>query len=263
MAGSTANPAPAWSNEYDANLTKEIINRQHILHVSFLAKDSEYPTVCYLVGKIFKCNDDPEALYVHGHVQEPVLGRLKGIEKGDPDICVSVAASTVNSHYLGFSGFATGFSFANTVLNGTASLVGVSEDTKSEREEIMKRIVNSQIPDRWDHLRPIGTDVQYVSIIKITPNAQKSHTHSVPRVLGLEVQNDVEDKELCAEHWEGAIPFWEKLGQPISGKNNLPEGKARVAPQYIYDFIEEQNAKNEYFARQIASADYPYDYPRH
>ncbi|TGO09400.1 hypothetical protein BTUL_0167g00200 [Botrytis tulipae] len=64
MAGSTANPATAWSN-------------------------SAYPTVSYLVGKIFTCNDKPEALYVHGHLQEPVLGRLKGIEKGDPDIPVS------------------------------------------------------------------------------------------------------------------------------------------------------------------------------
>ncbi|KAF5877981.1 putative flavin-nucleotide-binding protein [Botrytis fragariae] len=189
--------------------------------------------------------------------------RLKGIEKGDPDIPVSVAASMVNSHYLGFSGFATGFSFANTVLNGTASLMSISKDNKAEREDIMKYIVISQIPDRWNHLRPIGSDVDYVSIIKITPNTQKSHTHSVPKVLGLEVQNDVEDKELCKQHWEGAISFWEKLGQPISGKNNLPEGKERVAPRYIYDFIKEQNAKSEYFARQMAGADYPFDYPRH
>ncbi|TGO36596.1 hypothetical protein BHYA_0120g00210 [Botrytis hyacinthi] len=149
-------------------------------------KDSEYPIVCYFVD------------------------RFKGIEKGDPDIPVSVAASMVNSHYLGFD-----------------------------------------------------TDVDYISIIKITPNAQKSHTHSVPKVLGLQVQNDVENKDLCMEYWEGAIPFWEKLGQPVSGKNNLPKGKARIASQYIYDFIEAQNAKNEYFARQIAGADYPFDYPRH
>ncbi|KAF7959138.1 hypothetical protein EAE96_002654 [Botrytis aclada] len=254
MAGSTANPAPAWSR---------IINSQHILHVSFLTKDTEYPTVCYLVGKIFTCNDKPEALYVHGYVQEPVLGRLKGIKKGDPDIPVSVAASMVNSHYLGFSGFATGFSFANTVLNGTASLMGVSEDTKVEREEIMKHIINSQVPNRWSHLRPIGSDVDYVSFIKITPNAQKSHTHAVPKVLGLEVQNDVEDKELCAQHWEGAIPFWRNSDSPFREKNNVPEGRKRVAPQYIYDFIEEQNAKSEYFARQIAGVEYPFDYPRH
>lgn len=132
-----------FSDEYDANFTKEIINSQHILHISFLTKDSEYPTVCYLVGKIFKCKDKPEALYVHGHVQETVLGRLKGIEKGDPDIPVSVAASIANSHHLGFSGFATGFSFANIVLNGTASLMGVSKDNKVEREDIMKHMVNS------------------------------------------------------------------------------------------------------------------------
>ncbi|KAI9650452.1 hypothetical protein NHQ30_000467 [Ciborinia camelliae] len=264
MTGASSNPAPAWSNKYDAALTKEIINSQHILHVSFLTKDSEYPTVCYLVGKILKYKDNSDdALYVHGHVQEPVLGRLMGREEGDPDLSVSVAASTIHSHYLGFSGFATGFSFANTVLNGTASLMNVSAQDHDERKWVMTQIVNSQIPDRWRHLRPIGSDVDFVSMIKITPDAQKSHTHSVPKVLGLEVQNDVEDKELCEEHWEGAIPVWEKLGQPISGKNNLPEGKARIAPKYITDFIEAQNARNEYFARQVASADYPYDYPRH
>ncbi|KAF7856054.1 hypothetical protein EAF04_010010 [Stromatinia cepivora] len=263
MALSTSNPAPAWTNEYDADLTKQIINDQNILHVSFLTKDSEYPPVCYLVGKILKYKNNPEALYVHGHVQEPVLGRLKGVANGDSDIPVSIAASTIHSHYLGFSGFATGFTFANTVLNGTASLMKVSDDNHAEREWIMKHIINSQIPDRWNHLRPIGKDIDYVSIIKITPNAQKSHTHSVPAVLGLEVQNDVEDKRLCEEHWEGAIPVWEKLGQPISGKNNLPEGRERAAPKYITDFIESENANNEYFARQIASSDFPYNYPRH
>lgn len=250
-------------DEYDADLTKDIINSQHILHVSFHTKDSEYPPVCYLVGKIFKYKNNPEFLYVHGHVQEPVLGRLKGVGKGDPDISVSIAASKTDSHYLGFSGFATGFSFANAVINGTASLMDVSADDRLEREHVMKHIVNSQVPDRWDHLRPIGKDVDYVSIIKITINTQKSHTHSVPKVLGLEVQNDVDDKTLCKEHWEGAIPFWEQMGDPISGKNNLPEGRDRVAPKYIYDFIKAENAKNQYFARQIAGADYPYDYPIH
>ncbi|KAF7906763.1 hypothetical protein EAF00_001041 [Botryotinia globosa] len=62
---------------------------QHILHASFLTKDSAYPTVSYLVGKIFTCNGKPGAFYVHGHMQETALGRLKGIEKGDPDILVS------------------------------------------------------------------------------------------------------------------------------------------------------------------------------
>ncbi|KAA8577110.1 hypothetical protein EYC84_007113 [Monilinia fructicola] len=228
MVKSAPNPAPAWTNDYIPALTKEIINGQHILHVSFLTKDSEYPTVCYLVGQILKYKSNPEVLYVHGHVQEPVLGRLKGLEKGDLDLSVSIAASTIHSHYLGFSGFATGFAFADTVLNGTAR-----------------------------------TDVDYVTLIKITPNAQKSHTHSVLQVFGLEVQNDVEDKELCKKYWEGAIPVWEKLGQPISGKNNLPEGKQRVPPKYVTDFIESENARKEAFAKQAASAEYPWDYPRH
>lgn len=231
--------------------------------MSFLTKDSEYPPVCYLVGKILKYKSNTEALYVHGHVQEPVLGRLKGVGKRDPDISVSIPASTIHSHYLGFSGFATGFTFANTVINGTASLMDVSDNTRAEREWAMEQIVNSQIAGRWSHLRPIGTDVDYVSIIKITPIPEKSHTHSVPKVLGLEVQNDVEDKKLCEEHWEGAIPVWEMLGQPISGKNNFPEGKHRIAPDYITEFITSENAKNEASAKQMASADYPYDYPRH
>ncbi|KAA8577109.1 hypothetical protein EYC84_007113 [Monilinia fructicola] len=210
MVKSAPNPAPAWTNDYIPALTKEIINGQHILHVSFLTKDSEYPTVCYLVGQILKYKSNPEVLYVHGHVQEPVLGRLKGLEKGDLDLSVSIAASTIHSHYLGFSGFATGFAFADTVLNGTASLIGV-----------------------------------------------------LLQVFGLEVQNDVEDKELCKKYWEGAIPVWEKLGQPISGKNNLPEGKQRVPPKYVTDFIESENARKEAFAKQAASAEYPWDYPRH
>ncbi|KAG4028173.1 hypothetical protein MFRU_023g00100 [Monilinia fructicola] len=263
MVKSAPNPAPAWTNDYIPALTKEIINGQHILHVSFLTKDSEYPTVCYLVGQILKYKSNPEVLYVHGHVQEPVLGRLKGLEKGDLDLSVSIAASTIHSHYLGFSGFATGFAFADTVLNGTASLIGVCKETHDERAWVMKEFVNAQVRGRWDNIRPIGTDVDYVTLIKITPNAQKSHTHSVLQVFGLEVQNDVEDKELCKKYWEGAIPVWEKLGQPISGKNNLPEGKQRVPPKYVTDFIESENARKEAFAKQAASAEYPWDYPRH
>ncbi|KAF7922958.1 hypothetical protein BELL_0461g00030 [Botrytis elliptica] len=176
------------------------------------------------------------SLVWYDHVQEPVLGRLKGIEKRDPDIPVSVAASMVNSHYLGFSGFATGFSFANGVLNRTASLMGVSKDHKVEREDIMRYIVNSQIPDRWNCFRPIGTEVDYVSIIKITTSVQKLHTHSLPKVLGLEVQNYVEDKKLCKEYWEGTIPFWEKFGQPILGNDNLPE--AGKSNSYSYPVLE-------------------------
>ncbi|ESZ97449.1 hypothetical protein SBOR_2138 [Sclerotinia borealis F-4128] len=263
MAGVSSNPAPAWSNKYDAALTKEIINGQHILHVSFLTQDAEYPTVCYLVGKILKYRDDPEALYVHGHVQEPVMGRFVGREESDPDLHVSVVASTINSLYFGFSGFATGYAFASTVLNGTASLMDVSPGNHDEREWVMTQLINSQIPDHWRHLRPIGTDVDYVSIIKITPNALQSHTHSVLKVLGLEVLEDVKDKKLCEEHWEGAIPVWEKLGQPISGKNNLPEGKERVAPDYVHKFIAEENTRRKKLAKEIASADYPYDNPGH
>lgn len=114
--------------------------------------------------------------------------------------------------------------------------MGVSKGHKVEREDIMKYIVNSQIPDRWNHHWPIGTDVNYVSIIKITTIVQKLHTHSLPKVLGLEVQNYVEDKKLCKEYWEGTIPFWEKFGQPILGNDNLPE--AGKSNSYSYPALE-------------------------
>ncbi|APA06810.1 hypothetical protein sscle_02g015800 [Sclerotinia sclerotiorum 1980 UF-70] len=129
MAGSLSNPAPAWNNEYDANLTKQIINSQHILHVSFLTKNTEYPPVISS-AKSSNTGTTP-----------------KSFEEGDPEIRISIAASTAHSHYLGFSGFATGFTFANTALNGTATLMKVSDDNHAEREWIMKHIINSQIPD--------------------------------------------------------------------------------------------------------------------
>ncbi|KAF7893294.1 uncharacterized protein EAF02_000832 [Botrytis sinoallii] len=220
LAASTANPAPAW-NEYDANLTKEIINNSTFCTYHFLPKTPS--TQLFVISSARSSHAAiARSLVWYGHVQEPVLGLLKGIEKRDPDIPVSVAASMVNSHYLGFSGFATGFSFANGVLNRTASLMGVSKDHKVEREDIMRYIVNSQIR-LWNHHWPFGTEVDFISIIKINPNVQKSHTHSLLKVLGLKVQNYVEDKKLCKEYWEGTIPFWEKFGQPILGNDNLPE----------------------------------------
>ncbi|KAF4627037.1 hypothetical protein G7Y89_g11121 [Cudoniella acicularis] len=267
MAEPSSNPAPPHGavNKYDADLTKLVINSQHILHVSFITKDSEYPSVCYLVGKILKYKSNSEALYVHGHIQEAVKGRLEfAQEEGDPGLSVSIAASTIHSYYLGFSGFASGFTFANTVLNGTASLMNVSDKDRDEREWVMTQIVNAQISDRWKHLRPIKEEeLDYVSIIKITPNAQKSHTYSVPKILGFETQKDVKDLDICRGHWEGAIPVWQTLGQPISGKHNEPDGEKTVAPKYVIDFIVAENAKNEKHSREIAGLDYPYDLPNY
>ncbi|EDO02088.1 predicted protein [Sclerotinia sclerotiorum 1980 UF-70] len=124
------------------------------------------------------------------------------VEEGDPEIRISIAASTAHSHYLGFSGFATGFTFANTALN-------------------------------------------------------------VPAVLGLKFKMMLRTRSSAGNIRKVRFRYGRNSVNRSPGRNNLPEGRERVAPKYITGFIEIENMKNEYFARKMASSDYPYDYPRH
>lgn len=73
-------------------------------------QDEEFPTVAYLVGKFFKYKENPEALYVHGHLQEQIKYRLEtDREVGAPGLPVTIGASKINSYVLGYSGFATSY----------------------------------------------------------------------------------------------------------------------------------------------------------
>lgn len=116
---------------------------------------------------------------------------------------------------------------------------------------------------RWNQLRPIGKDIDYVSIIKITPNPKKSHTHAVPAVLGLKFKMMLRTRSSAGNIRKVRFRYGRNSVNRSPGRNNLPEGRERVAPKYITGFIEIENMKNEYFARKMASSDYPYDYPRH
>ncbi|QKX57698.1 uncharacterized protein TRUGW13939_04816 [Talaromyces rugulosus] len=186
---------PPWSNVYDHEKTRDVINSQPLLHLTFPTQDEEFPTVAYLVGKFFKYKNKPEALYAHGHLQEPIKYRLEtDREVRGPGLPVTIGASKINSYVLGYSGFATGYTWTSTAVNGIAHLLPVSEDFKEERLAVVNNILEGFIPERSTHIRPIGDDLKYISIIRIDVNEKRSHTHGIPAALGFELKTDVEDK---------------------------------------------------------------------
>lgn len=209
----------------------------------------------YLVGKFFKYKNKPEALYAHGHLQEPIKYRLEtDREVGGPGLPVTIGASKINSYVLGYSGFATGYTWTSTSVNGIAHLLPVSEDFKEERLEVMNNILEGFIPERSTHIRPIGDDLKYISIIRIDVNEKKSHTHGIPAALGFELKTDVEDKAVVDAYWEGAIPVWQAYGAPIKG-----DREKKDPPKYLTTFVEQQTKKNHANAEAKAREKWPYD----
>lgn len=216
--------------------------------------------MAYLVGKFFQYKQNPETLYVHGHLQEPIKYRLEtDREEGGPGLPVTIAASKINSYVLGYSGFATGYTFASTALNGVAHLLPVSPEFQSERLAVMNHILDSLIPGRSKNIRDLGDDVHYVSIIKIDVKEKKSHTHGISAALGIEMKKDIDDEHVRKNYWEGAIPVWQTYGDPIPGEHN----KVSTPPSYLTTFIDKQNKENKQHAKDVASAKWPYDPTRY
>ncbi|RAL62966.1 hypothetical protein DID88_004053 [Monilinia fructigena] len=124
MVKSAPNPAPAWTNDYMPALTKDIINGQHIFTRILPHKGLRVPNCLLSLWQDSQVQEQSGSLVRARPCPRACSSRLKGLENGESDLCVSIAASMIHSHYLGFSGFATGFAFADTVINGTASLIG-------------------------------------------------------------------------------------------------------------------------------------------
>ncbi|OKL55699.1 hypothetical protein UA08_09057 [Talaromyces atroroseus] len=241
MASTGPNPSPPWSNVYDPEVSKGVINSQPILHLSFPAVEDEF----------FRYKQNPETIYVHGHRQEPIKSRLEEVGS----LPVTIAASKIHSYVLGYSGFATGYTWVSTVVNGVAHPFPVSNEFKEERLAVMDYILDSLIPDRSTNIRDLGNDVDHVSIVRIDVNETESHTHSIPAALVFEMKKDVSDQTVRENYWEGAVPTWQAFGDPIAGEHN----RVREAPDYLTKFIEDQNAENKKNAENAASAPWPYD----
>lgn len=250
------------TDDYKPELAQEVINSTHLLHFTFLdvpdpGKSNDikghgypFPTVLYLIGKMFSIEGGKMAVYAHGHVLRHVQDRLD--DAGGAGVPVSITASKIHSYYLGFTPSMTSLILRAAVLNGTVTEV----KDHTEKEQALQNIVNGVVPGRWDNTRPVNDrERNMVHVLRVDIDKDKSHTHTHMERHGTEWYDDVHNPKVTQKYWEGSIPIWEAYGEPINGPNN----KMKNVPPYVTGFIDDMNKKNYNYSKCEAGKKWPYD----
>ncbi|KAI1141401.1 hypothetical protein F5Y05DRAFT_409956 [Hypoxylon sp. FL0543] len=255
-------------NRYDSRATysletiHQIVNTCPILHVSFNAPNSPFPTILPMIGQMGSFarpsadTGDVLELYLHGYVSSRLMnlsrnvkggaeGEEKEEEKGLP-ICV--AASHVDGLVLSLTPNSHSYNYRSAALFGYAAVV----TDPAEKLYAMELITNGVARDRYRHTRvpPNNAELQSTSVlrVKITAGSAKIRTG-----LPSDDKADKEDEELLNSVWTGVIPVHYTLGEPIPGSYN----RVQKVPPYLEEFRADFNRDAKDMAVEAATTPMP------
>ncbi|KXJ97081.1 hypothetical protein Micbo1qcDRAFT_155848 [Microdochium bolleyi] len=254
-------------NRYDARATysletiHQIVNSCPILHVSFNAPGSPFPTVLPMIGQMGSFarpsadTGDVLDLYLHGYVSSRIMNLSRKEADGEghqdaagapppPGLPVTIAASHVDGLILSLTPNTHDYNYRSAVLFGRATVVTDAD----EKLYGMELITDSVVRDRWRHTRvpPSSAEYQSTSILRVKIEAGSAKVRTgVPR----DNKDDMEDAELRGRVWTGMIPMHLTMGEPIAG----PYNKVDKLPGYLDEARKDFNAWNEEVALEAAA----------
>ena len=168
-------------------------------------------------------------LYLHGYVSSRIMNTARS--DGQEGLPVCVAASHVDGLVLALTPNHHSYNYRSAVLFGYATVI---EDV-DERLYAMELVTNSVVPDRWRNSRvpPTNAEMQSTSIlkVKITAGSAKIRTGNAS-----DDAHDKENPDVVGKVWQGVLPFYQSLGEPVPGPDNQVE-----VPSYINEFISDFN----------------------
>ncbi|WYZ35593.1 hypothetical protein EsH8_X_000240 [Colletotrichum jinshuiense] len=224
-----------------------IINTSPILHVSFNAPNSPFPTILPMLGQMGSF-DRPSAdegdvldLYLHGYVSSRIMNttREPSAAAGPEGLPVCVAASHLDGLVLALTPNSHSYNYRSAVLFGHATVV---EDV-DERLYAMELITNGVVPNRWANSRvpPNKAEMSSTSVLKVRIATGSAKIRSGPPA---DEKHDKENADVVGDVWTGVVPVYQTLGEPVAGPYNAVGG----VPQYLKRFVEDSNG----YARELA-----------
>lgn len=193
----------------------------------------------------------PPAIYLHGHISSrfiklPTSSRFA--EDGLPGVPVCVAATHMDGLVLALTPFNHSCNYRSAVVHGYASLVV----DLAEKMYGLELITDNTLRDRWANSRVPPTEAE----MKSTGVLRVDIVSASAKVRAYTTGNDkadLENMEMRKRVWNGVIPAYVTYGEPVPAVDNLVE----EVPQYIVEWINDQNGKGEDYTRQVASVKAP------
>jgi len=183
--------------------------------------------------------DQESHVYLHGSSASR-LTRMTA-DHGDDGLPVCVCATLMDGFVMALAPFHNSCNYRSAVLFGRATKV-------EDPEEIlfaMHAITNEVNPHRWENSRtpPTKAELTATGILKV-----KIETASCKIRVGgpSDDRKDLKDDELTARVWQGVVPAYLTLGDPLSG----PENKVKAIPTYVQNWVDEFNAAGREYSQK-------------
>ncbi|GKT65915.1 flavin-nucleotide-binding protein [Colletotrichum tofieldiae] len=222
-----------------------IINTSPILHVSFNAPSSPFPTILPMLGQMGSFarpsadEGDVLDLYLHGYVSSRIMNTSRQSPSDNPGLPVCVAASHLDGLVLALTPNSHSYNYRSAVLFGHALVV----EDPDERLYAMQLITDGVVPGRWENTRvpPNRAEMSSTSVLKVRIATGSAKIREGPPG---DERHDKENGEVVGRVWTGVVPVYQTLGQPVPGPYNQVEG----IPGYLKGFVEDSNG----WAREAA-----------
>ncbi|RYP47959.1 hypothetical protein DL768_006056 [Monosporascus sp. mg162] len=233
---------------YSLETIHHIINTSPVLHVSFNAPDSPFPTILPMIGQMGSFSrpsadtGDVLDLYLHGYVSSQIMNLARGSwgRDGDgdennkePGLPLSVAATHVDGLVLSLTPNSHSYNYRSAVVFGRA----VPVTDAAEKLWAMELITNSVVRDRWRHTRvpPTPAEMQSTAVLRVAVAAGSAKIRT--GMPGGDSRADVGDPALVARVWTGVVPLHPVAEEPLPAPGN---GVAQV-PAYLTEYVADFN----------------------
>jgi len=176
---------------YDRQCLLDVLGANAICHVA-LAVDGEpvvIPTLYWF---------DDERLYFHGSVASRLMRGSTGQK-----VCISIAR--LDGLVLARSAFHHSANYRSAVIYGIAEPV---KET-SAAEEVLRQMMATFFPDRWDQLRPVSLqELKATRVLSVALDEASVKVRTGPPA-------DLK-KDLRWPVWAGVVPIQTVIGAPVA-----------------------------------------------
>lgn len=181
---------------YDRDTLYRVLDAMPLAHISYVidGRPSQLPTLQWREG---------DHVYWHGSSASRALRAMEG-----RDVCLSV--TMMDGYVLGRSAMHHSANFRSAIVFGVAEKV-TDEAAKAAR---LKAMVDSILPGRWDHLRPVQDQELKATAVMRMPIEEAS-----AKIRSGGPKDDEEDYALPI--WAGVVPMQTVLQPPVPDARNL------------------------------------------
>ncbi|CAJ2505405.1 Uu.00g127990.m01.CDS01 [Anthostomella pinea] len=222
---------------YALETIHQIVNTCPILHVSFAAPDSPFPTMLPMIGQMGSFarpsadTGDVLELYLHGYVSSRLMNLArKADDNGSAEangLPITIGASHVDGLVLSLTPNSHSYNYRSATLFGQA----VPVTDVAEKLYAMQLITEGIVRGRWAGTRvpPNGAEMQSTSVLRVSIAAGSA---KVRTGMPSDDRADMEDGALLDRVWTGVVPVHYAMGEPMPS----PYNRVEKVPAYLEEF---------------------------